>query len=190
MNPQDYIADLVAHEGCIPWLYCDSLGFVTIGIGNLVAKFSDTIALPLAHADGTPATDEEKTKAWYKVFGTFNRHATTHLPAAGYKGLTDLRITQDYAETLAEARLVKEFLPGLMKVFNSFAGFPMNARRGLVDMIYNLGVGRFTNEFPKFIAAVRDGRWTDAAAECHRSSCRDERNDWTKSLFASCGEQS
>ena len=38
MDIGDYFDDLEAHEGCCQWLYCDSRGFVTVGIGNLVAS--------------------------------------------------------------------------------------------------------------------------------------------------------
>jgi GH24 family phage-related lysozyme (muramidase) len=49
-------------------------------------------------------------------------------------------------------------------------------------MAYNLGVGGLSR-FQELLKACDRGDWAAAAEECHRRTCRDERNEWTRELF-------
>ena len=180
MNPSDYFDDLAAHEGRATWLYCDSRGFVTVGIGNLVASSQACAALPFVHlVDGSPATDGEKTAAWACVSDAFDKTKN----AAAYQSLTSIRLSQDFVRSLVGQRLSSEFIPGIVRLCPQFETFPLPARRALVDMAYNLGVHGL-GMFPHMLAACNAGDWGMAANQCHRSTCRDSRNDWTAQMFA------
>jgi len=48
--------------------------------------------------------------------------------------------------------------------FPSFAGWPPARQAAVMSMVYTLGLAGFL-AFPKMVAALRDGRWADAATE-------------------------
>jgi GH24 family phage-related lysozyme (muramidase) len=174
----DYFEDLESHEGCTTWLYCDSRGFVTIGIGNLVASPSACAKLPFRRSSGKIASVDEKYGAWARVNDAFDKAKS----AAYYRGLTNLRLTDAFVHALVAHRLEAEFIPGVTRLCPGFANFPLPARRALVDMAYNLGVGGL-GMFPHMLAACNAGDWEMAAHQCHRSTCRDMRNAWTAQMF-------
>ena len=187
-NTSDYFDDLQAHEGCCTWLYCDSRGYVTTGIGNLVADADACAALPWQHAlanvGGSPApvTDEQKRTAYANVLNAFG---PTKPSAMSYRSISDLRLTLDFVVGLVEQRLEAESIPGIQELCPSFDEFPLPARRALVDMAYNLGVHGLSH-FNLMLTACNARDWATAARQCHRSTCRDSRNDWTAQMFASC----
>ena len=185
MNSADYVPDLEAHEGRIPWLYCDSRGFVTTGVGNLV-KDADACALlplydlsaPLRTEPPPEASEAAKRSAFCLILGAYDDTKA----AMYYRTLSSLRLTNDAIDALLEQRLMGEFFPGLLKLCPGIEGFPLPARRALVDMVFNLGVGGL-GKFPHLLAACNSADWATAAAQCHRSSCRETRNLWTSSMF-------
>ena len=187
-NTSDYFDDLQAHEGCCTWLYCDSRGYVTTGIGNLVADADACASLPWQHAlsnvGGSPAPvpDEPKRTAYANVLNAFG---PTKPSAMSYRSISDLRLTLDFVVGLVEQRLEAEFIPGIQELCPSFDEFPLPARRALVDMAYNLGVHGLSH-FNLMLTACNARDWATAARQCHRSTCRDSRNDWTAQMFASC----
>jgi GH24 family phage-related lysozyme (muramidase) len=178
MEPSEYFDDLLAHEGCTTWLYCDSRGFVTVGIGNLVASPEACAALPFHHMGGDAATRDEKLGAYVRIQDAFDKSHSAEF----YRGLTDLRLTQDFVRDLVAARLASDFLPGIVNLCPGFADMPAPARHALVDMAYNLGVHGLAM-FPHMLAACNAGDWEMAAHQCHRSTCRGMRNVWTAQQF-------
>ena len=185
LDENDYFQDLEAFEGCTTWLYADVRGLVTIGIGNLVENADACAALPFVHAlltaDGSPpppVTDDDKRNAYCKILNAFD----SPKPAAAYRFVSDLRLTQAFVAELVGQRLEAEFYPGLLRLCPGFDAFPLPARRALVDMAYNLGVGGL-EKFPHLLAACNAGDWAEAARQCHRSSCRESRNLWCAQCF-------
>jgi GH24 family phage-related lysozyme (muramidase) len=182
MNVADYFDDLDAHEDCVPWMYCDSRGFVTVGIGNLVSSPSAAASLPFRHKDGNAALPGERETAWAQVNDAFKPNQS----AAAYQDCSDLRLSRDFMRGLVASRLVGEFVPGITRICPAFDSMPLPARRALVDMAYNLGVHGL-GMFPHMLAAVNAGDWEMAAGQCHRSTCRDTRNAWTAQMFIDAG---
>jgi GH24 family phage-related lysozyme (muramidase) len=179
MDVSDYFDDLEAHEGATTWLYCDVRGFVTVGIGNLVASSDAAKAYPFVHRDTNAwANDAEKIAGWQAIKDAFDSTKS----AAFYAGKCDLRLAMDYVKSLVSTRLANEFLPGLVRLCPQFATFPLPARRALVDMIFNLGVHGIAM-FPHMLAACNAGDWMTAARQCHRETSRDSRNLWTYTCF-------
>jgi GH24 family phage-related lysozyme (muramidase) len=175
--------DLVRWEGKLSYMYLDSRGYVTVGIGNLVSSSGYAKSLGFLNAaTHQPAKPEEVEKAFNAVKSTaiskkkaiYRQHPSIELPA------------EKLAE-LAKARLTKEFLPNLKKRFPDFDSLPKPARRGLIDMIYNLGVGNFATQFDgkhsKFGPAVRRHDWDMAGQQCDVSSSRVSRNEWRRAQF-------
>lgn len=66
----------------------------------------------------------------------------------------------------------------LCAAFPYFNSYPPEACAAIFDMTYNLGVEKFTSEFPTFSGSVRDRDWATAARECERRG--PDRSNWTK----------
>ncbi len=176
------LSDVLHWEGDIHHLYLDNKGLVTVGIGNLVSSAAAAEDLPFVNkGTGAPATREQIAAAFQAVS---QLPKGRHAPA--YSSATDVRLPEHTVRQLASERLDNEFLPGLRRLFPGFDKFPAAAQRALVDMSYNLGIeglGRF-HDLRK---ACESGDWQGAATECHRRTCRAERNDWTRQLFLDAG---
>ncbi len=125
MDIETAIDDLVSWEGYITWMYLDTAGHVTIGIGHMIPDVSSAMLLPFIHGNDehAAATGAEISVA-YEVVRAW--------PAAHVAG---------YYAAASELRL------------------------------------------PPW-------HYHEAAAECHRSSCRDERNAWTRELFLRAARES
>ncbi len=181
---EEYYDDIVAHEGKFPFMYIDTRGFVTVGVGNLVASAETAVSLPfVCRRDGFPATAAQKIAAFKRIRG-----APAAWRAPHYKTFTDLDLPDASIKTLALTRLRTEFLPGLKSIFPEFDAFPLPARRALVDMVYNLGVNGL-KKFTHFVRAANAKHWAAAGKECHRSTCRASRNEWTRKQFEQAAEE-
>jgi GH24 family phage-related lysozyme (muramidase) len=184
-SAKDYYDDIVAHEGKYPFMYIDTRGFVTVGIGNLVASAETAASLPFAHRhEGPLATARERIAAFNAIKGK-----PAGRQARYYRIFTDLDLPDASIETLALTRLQTEFLPGLKRIFPRFDRFPLPARRALVDMAYNLGV-KGLKEFTHLVQSANAQQWAAAARECHRKTCRASRNEWTQNQFEKAAEES
>src|SRR5580693_1378331 len=98
-----FLAQTLPLEGRCLWMYPDSLGYVTTGIGNKIDPIGDATGLPWIHkASGARAGFDEIVAAWQKVkasglgkLGGF---------AAQIVALTDLRLTNDAVDALVAAK--------------------------------------------------------------------------------------
>jgi hypothetical protein len=126
---------------------------------------------------GFRAGTEEKTAAYLTA-----RMCPAGLGSHAYENATHLRLPEGVARDLCERRLRGEFLRRLRWLCPAFDGWPLPARRALIDMAYNLGVGGLSR-FQEMLKACDRVDWASAAEECHRRTCRDERNEWTRELF-------
>jgi GH24 family phage-related lysozyme (muramidase) len=187
MEPE-YLQDLIAHEGVIPWLYCDIKGLPTIGIGNLAGTEQAFVALPMVHQGGAHATDEEKRDVYARTLGAFAKGMT----AMGYRCRSDLRLDHNDTLSLVTKRLETEFIPGIKAVCHDFDEWPLAARRATVDMGYSLGVHGLVHGHPSLVAALQARDWATAAGECHRRKDGEDpkdpttwgtRNAWTRKMY-------
>lgn len=161
--------DIVEHEGCILWPYCDAKGFVTIGIGHLLLTVQAILPLDLYHEPTMrPATLREKQVAWGDVKSAF----TSGKGALSYKGLTDLRMPKELALDLCKMRLDNEFMPAISSVFPDMASWPEDAIRAVVDIAYNCGAHCFDHGWPNFVKACKAQDWLAAAEHCTRADAR------------------
>lgn len=180
MNEPDYIAlvnGLTRWEGAIPWMYQDTHGLVTCGIGNYLRTAEDACELPFV-AGSAPATPDQIARAFRIVAGKKAGMASGH-----YRLIPSVELTDNTMRALAATRIRGEFVPGIRRSFTRFDDYPTAAQIALVDCAYNLGVAGLA-KFRKLITACEAGEWSTAARECHRSTCRPERNDWTAQQFA------
>ena len=193
---QVFLKDLKHWEGEHRFMYVDTRGYVTTGIGHLLRNSTEALKLPWYHSGtGRPATHPEIQSAFDQLCQTWTDYRRDHPNAKGIpldkcQKVSDLVLPEGEPTRLALDRLDREFLRHLRQLFPRFDGYPIPAQRALVDMAYNLGVGKLAQKFPAFVAACRDGDFSLAAAECERSSCRQERNDATRELLQEAAQLS
>ncbi|MBZ4416622.1 hypothetical protein [Myxococcus sp. RHSTA-1-4] len=186
---EDVWRDIIAWEGIVPYMYLDTEGNVTVGAGNLL-KYVDppqgTNGLLAARShpfrnmdEGRPATVQEIAEAFNKVKVMPWRMNHTAYAQRPKIGLLDADIKE-----LARRRYETEFLPALKKGFPDFETYPRAARRGLVDVTYNVGIS-VPSTWKKLIAATKARDWQTASVECKTppQNPDDFRNKWRKELF-------
>lgn len=190
----DQVCDvLIEHEGLIPWLYCDSRGFVTVGVGDKVSPKS-VLTMPFVHmANSNAATSNEKMDAFVRVQNFYKKGLT----ASAYIAVSDLRLDAEFCRRRLLHRVKNEFVPGVAKRCPQFASFPLQAKLVLVDICYNVGVAGF-GAFGELIAACNECRFVDAANEVHTAKEGEDskdpatwgkRNTWRQqALLCACVE--
>lgn len=169
-------ADMLLHEALIPHLYLDSVDKVTVGVGNMLPTLDAATALAFVLRSDTSraATNEQIKTDWDGV----NAQAGKNMRAAAFSRFTLLHLPDDISWSLLRKRIDNEFLPGLKTIFDTWDNIPTPAKRALLDMAYNLGVGGL-KKFKTMIEHVKKDQWDKAAAECRRSGIPDDRNQWT-----------
>lgn len=164
-------------ETPVPWMYLDTRGNVTAGIGQMIPTLAAAHALPFLDSDGNSATQDAISTDFFRVRGMRPGLAASHYVTATSPRLSGPDMLHLLKSALA---YLDKQLPGL---YPDYADFPDAAKLPLLDMIYNLGETKLRDEYIHFNAAVLAREWTIAAVECHRNGPNQARNDWTKTQF-------
>jgi GH24 family phage-related lysozyme (muramidase) len=180
------ISHFKRHEGAVGYLYRDSFGYPTVGVGHLVPDVDAALALPFQYGNDPaiirPATPDD-IRAGYNALPP---QTTPPMPHTAYhparRGLAPLYLLphdQDdllQADIRAHARLV-------VQKFDGFQTLPAPVRLGLLDMQFNMG-GRFNRRtWPQFFAAINQRDFSAAARECIRPQIGQARNADIQALF-------
>src|SRR5262249_6198496 len=145
-------------ENAIPFMYLDTGGNVTVGVGNKLDTADDAKKLGfVTRADPTAkppvaerkATDDEKKADFDNV-----KKQTANRVWTYYKQFTKLDLPDSEITSLLDAR-VKEFKTLLTASFPDFDSYPEEVCAAVFDMGFNLGVGKLTSAFPTFCKAVK-----------------------------------
>ena len=159
----DQVCDvLIEHEGLIPWLYCDSLGYVTVGVGDKVTERTVTTMPFVRLSNGAAVDSEAKLAAFARVKAFFHAGLT----ASAYTACSDLRLSADYCRRRLELRVKSEFVPAVEKHCPQFERFPTEAKLALVDIAYNVGAAGF-GKFQTLIARCNARHFGAAARAVH-----------------------
>lgn len=183
------------NEKDIDYFYNDHKGNVTIGYGFMVPRASEARRLNLERrlSNGAvrPATESEITGAYYKVrSGESGRHKTAEdFNPDTYKEFDNVRMSPSYMNELLDNRL-KHTARELRNGLSEFDTYPKSARKGLIDMQYNMGASKFNrSKWPNLFEAVEKRDWSRAAQESRRRDVGDERNKDTYDLFIKATEE-
>jgi GH24 family phage-related lysozyme (muramidase) len=191
-------AALIKFEKSVPYLYQDSIGQMTIGVGHLVEPEIKVVPLKLyRRSDQKLATVEEKKAAWQAVKKENRRYTgqkdhKQHVYGAGhYEKLSSLFMKDADVDVLTEDHIV-EFHGYLRRAFTRQNGYltefddmPENARLALFDMMFNMGPTRFPRPWHQFVAALKRGDWQKAATQSNRPQVNAERNAYVRDLLSS-----
>jgi GH24 family phage-related lysozyme (muramidase) len=173
------LAQLKLFEGCVPWMYRDSVGKVTVGVGLMLPDAATACALPFQAEGGVTVTVQQIAAEFARV----NAMAMGKLPsfyyAAGSLELPQTVMDEKLSEVLAS------FEANLRAHLNGYDALPDGVKMALLDMAYNLGPAGLLEGYPKMIHAVETGAWAQAAEECARGGINAARNAWTRQQILS-----
>jgi GH24 family phage-related lysozyme (muramidase) len=172
------LAKLKEFEGCVPWMYRDTVGKVTVGVGLMLpdAKAAETLPFVLGARAATP---EEITAEYARVDAMAPGRAS-----AFYKIPASLELTQQTIDAKLQS-VLEGFEANLRIQFPHYDDLPNGVKMALLDMIYNLGPEGLFKGFPHLVAAVEAGAWAQAAEHCMRRGPSAARNAWTRQQFLS-----
>ena len=182
-----FVPDLVRWEGAVAHMYRDTLGYCTVGIGNLIHDVDEAMSIPFRFA-AREATRPEISSDFHRVMAM-----PKGLKASAYRTTTGPRIelTDGSIYQLAADRLAREFLPGLAVLYPGFEEFPLGPQRALVDLAWNVGIHGLA-QFSRLRDAVNSRAWLSVPHEeaasfwsplCHVKGARPERHQWRVERF-------
>ena len=185
MNESEYLKKLKIFEGFADHMYLDSKGYVTIGVGIMLASAD------AAKSSGITFTNRETSKAATPDeiaadFDSVKKAPKGMFPPSKYEQFTKLYASSGLDNVLKQSlNTAKNDAKSFFPAFNSL---PESARWALVDMAYNLG-GAGLKKFAKLKTAldtaVKSKKQEDfeaAAKESKRNGIQSARNaaiyDW------------
>lgn len=184
---------LKQYEGNIPYMYLDSRGYVTVGVGFLLdsanAATNYTFYLnvaavtqpsPVVLSVPQKATADQIKGEWTKIKG----QATPHL-ANFYEKFTTMKMLQGDIDAALTTK-INSFEGSARQIFSDWDSFASSAQLALLDMIYNLGS---LSAFPKLVGAANKKDWATCAAECHREGPSEQRNNDTRNRFLAAAKE-
>lgn len=165
-------------EGCIEYMYLDTVGKVTVAVGQMLPTAAAAEGLTFTRRDnGNRATAAEIGQDYQSV-----TQQPSGKVASFYKPFTKLDMPEDAIDALLDQRIA-EFETALRGDFPDYDSYPDEAKLGLMDMVFNLGNSGLINKFPTFTRAARAKDWRTCANECQRIGISNTRNAMTKKLF-------
>ena len=162
----------------MPWMYRDTVGKVTVGVGLMLPDAKAAEALPFI-VGGRAATPEEIAAEYTRIDAMAMGRAS-----AFYKTPTSLVLTQQTIDAKLSSVLAG-FEADLKSQFPHYDALPDGIKMALLDMIYNLGPAGLFKGFPHLVAAIQTGAWQQAAEHCIRRGPSAARNAWTREQFLS-----
>src|SRR3954468_15266085 len=178
MTEADYIAKLKEFEGDTDFMYLDSRGNVTIGVGILLATASAAKSAGLGFKN-------RKTK---KAATADEIEQDFDAVKAAPKGMVESKyekFTQLVATSGLDARLQKELATAksdAKSYYPDFSNLPDTAQWALVDMAYNLGgaglkkYAKLKTALEKAVQSKAKADWEAAAKESNRNGIQSSRN--------------
>jgi GH24 family phage-related lysozyme (muramidase) len=171
------LADLGRWEGRFKFMYLDTKGLVTVGVGKMLPDVGAAQCLPfVVRATGAPAGASQIAADFNSV-----KAQSKALLAQHYQQYTALDLPDPAIDELLRGT-VTGFETQLAGYYSGWEAYPDSVQRALLDMIYNLGLPTL-KEYQQMKAAIEKRDWKGAAAQCHRNGPSQERNDWTRDLF-------
>lgn len=157
-------------EGVVRHMYLDTAGYVTVGVGFMLPTEAAVRQYTWMPSTVAALTDYRRVKVAEK-----GHRAAYYAPMCG-AWMSDAVMRAIFRLRVSELRQA-------MSLEWQLELLPAPVQLALVDMAYNLGLGRLSR-YVQLSAAVRARDWQTAAAECHRRGIGDKRNAATQALFA------
>lgn len=174
---------LEQYEGRVEHMYLDTRGYVTVGVGHMMDTAEDAKKVAFVNAaSGSPATKKEIEDEYAliksKPFGSA-------YPARRFKSFTKLKLTDSTINEVTNKH-ISSFESELKQIYGAteFNTHPENVKLALFDMIFNLGMPKLKNNYPKFNKYIKAKDYKNAANESNRRGIAAERNQYVKDLLS------
>ena len=171
-------------EGFVPHLYLDREANVTVGFGHFIKDEAEARRLANTYVFSRKGTNVRSTEA--DLARDYN---AVNLGLINYRHRFFAPLTQHEMSVAEADRLVEEDVKIALKeldkrqTFPEFKSYPPIAKRGLLDMSFNLGITDTLSVYKNFTAAVRRRDWKEAANQSNRSNVTPARNADVKRWF-------
>lgn len=159
-------------EGRTTWMYLDTVGVVTVGVGHALPTVAAALELPWSRPKGVVAVEYQRVHA-----------LEPGRRALFYEQYTEARIAHAEVDRLRDHD-VGAFLARMRLVMPDFPTWPEPAQQAVFDIVYNCGPAGAL-KFKRMLAAIRAGNWDAAALESERPAVSEARNTEIASLLAS-----
>jgi hypothetical protein len=148
-------------EGDLAYMYLDSLGYVTTGMGDLIDPVNMALPLPWVNADGSPTSQADIQAAWELVDSQRSdpkgQRQTSGLATQygqAFAGLTSLYLPASAITTLVDQMLNVDETQ-IKRYFPAWETWPADGQAGVLFMAWAMGSG-FPSTFPQFTAALQE----------------------------------
>lgn len=172
------IATLRRFEGSVPWMYLDTVGKVTVGVGLMLSNEEAAHALPFRRGSAAASTSDISVE-----FARVSAMKRGEL-ARTYRQTNGLELSDETIDDRLR-QAVLGFESYLRSHVAGYDGLPDAAKVALLDMAYNLGPGRLLTEYHHLLDAIAREDWKAAAAASLRHGPSAARNLWTRQQFLS-----
>ncbi len=169
-------SSLKEHEGVVPFLYLDTKGNPTVGVGHLLPTQEIACALPWERSLH-PVDPRDVEQEFMRVLAMEKGK-----PASYYGARTVLRLSPETIDALLDADIAAKFAELEAAIFG-FAAYPECVQCAMLDIAFNCGVAGLLHGFPKLMEHVKRADWEGAAQESRRPEVSPERNEWTAQMF-------
>ncbi len=160
-------------EGSIPWMYLDTVGRVTAGVGLMLPDAGAAAALPF-RVGGIPADRQQIEQEFARVQA---------LPKGRTAGFYRAPDSPELPGSVIDGKLrdvLCRFEGSLRVGLPGYDALPGSVKLALLDMAYNLGPEGLLHGYPRLLASLQAGRWSAAAEQCLRRGPSAARNAWTR----------
>lgn len=178
---QDFKQKVLMFEGFKLNFYLDSKGILTVGIGQNVNNFNNFKNLNIVDKQtGDRLNLSQKAELYSQIMEDISANVFKE------KNYSGLEISKDDIYNQFNETLEKSYKELEQKIEN-FNSFPTTVKQALVDMQFNIGDKKFSNEnWPKLFKAIDNHDWQTAAKEAsQRKDVQKSRREWTYKMFMS-----
>jgi GH24 family phage-related lysozyme (muramidase) len=146
----------------VPTMYCDCLGLITVGTGNLINRFDAARALPWKLADGSRADMSDVGDDWHKL-------ANGRAYYAARKWTVYTKTMRCHLEPGAVDALCQRQLAANEAIFrkrwSDYDKFPADAQLAMHSMAWAVGAG-FATKFVHLADRIDAQDWEGCVASC------------------------
>src|SRR2546425_850583 len=147
MYLDDSVNKLTHFEGSIRFMYLDTVGLVTVGVGEMLPNPAAACQVLFNGLNGPASEDEiiadfRRVKAMQPGLGASTYYVDNSLTVLPY----------DIKNMLLKH--VIYFDGALAQFYRGYMKFPDGIKVALIDLAFNLGMSKLEKEYPTFNAAV------------------------------------
>lgn len=159
---EQYHAFSAPLEGRVPTMYCDCLGLITTGVGNLINTEWQAKALPWKLADGSMADTADVMADWQKLAAGRAYYAARKWTV--YAKTMRCHLDDAAIDALCQKQLAANEAT-YRKRWPHFDEFPADAQLAIHSMGWAVGAA-FYQKFPNLSACIDRQDWEGCVASC------------------------